>query len=79
MAYITKELLAIVMETQKWGAYLQGHHNFITRTDHQSLKHFLEQKLTTMLQQKWLSKLIGYDYEIVNKRGLEIRLRMLYL
>lgn len=37
-----KELLAIVMATQKWHGYLQGHH-FKIKTDHQSLKFLLEQ------------------------------------
>ncbi|WOH00637.1 hypothetical protein DCAR_0520008 [Daucus carota subsp. sativus] len=29
----------------------------------------MEQKLTTLLQHKWLSKLLGYDYMVVYKRG----------
>lgn len=27
----------------------------------------MEHKLTTILQQKWLSKMLGFDYVIVNK------------
>lgn len=65
-----KELLAIVMATQKWHSYLQGHH-FVIRTDHQSLKYLLEQRLNTLLQQKWLAKLMGLDYEISYKKGKE--------
>lgn len=65
-----KELLAVVLATQKWRTYLQGHH-FIIKTDHQSLKYLLEQKLTTLMQQKWLAKLMGLDYEIVYKKGKE--------
>lgn len=65
-----KELLAIVMATQKWHYYLQGSH-FIIRTDHQSLKFLLEQRLSTMLQQKWLAKLMGFNYEICYKKGQE--------
>lgn len=63
-----KELLAIVKATEKWHSYLQGHHCII-RTDHQSLKYLLEQRMTTLLQQKWLAKLLGLDYEIVYKKG----------
>lgn len=65
-----KELLAIVLATQKWNYYLQGNH-FVIKTDHQSLKFLLEQRLSTLLQQKWLSNIIGFDYEIVYKTGAE--------
>lgn len=65
-----KELLVIVMATHKWHGYLQGHH-FIIRTDHQSLKFLLEQRLSTLFQQKWLAKLMGLDYEICYKKGKE--------
>lgn len=60
-----KKWLAIVMATQKWFTYLQGHHLFIN-IDHQSLNYLLKQKLSTLLQQKWLAKLIGPDYETIN-------------
>lgn len=65
-----KELLTIVMATQKWHCYLQGHH-FKIRTDHQSLKYLLEQRLSTLFQQKWLAKLMGLEYEICYKQGKE--------
>lgn len=65
-----KELLAIVMATQNWYTYLQGHH-FLIKTNHQSLKFLLEQRLSTLLQQKWLAKLMGLDYEISYKKGKE--------
>nr|GFC13222.1 reverse transcriptase [Tanacetum cinerariifolium] len=38
-------------------------------TYHFNLKYLLNQKLTTPFQFKWLSKLLGYDYEIVYKKG----------
>lgn len=66
-----KELLAIVLAVTKWKHYLIGTH-FIIRTDHQSLKFLLEQKLTTTLQCKWLTKLLGLDYEIQYKREWKI-------
>ena len=47
----------------KWRHYLEGHH-FIIRTDHQSLKYLLEQRVTTTLQQKWLTKLLELSYDI---------------
>lgn len=65
-----KELWAIVLATHKWHSYLHGH-RFIIKTDHQSLKYLLEQRLSMMLQQKWLAKLMGLDYEIMYKKGKE--------
>lgn len=63
-----KELLSIIMATQKWRSYLLGH-PFIVKTDHEALKYIMEQKVTTSLQQKWLSKLLGFDYSVQYKRG----------
>jgi len=42
--------------------------NFQIRTDHQSLKYFLEQPLSSPQQNKWLAKMLGYDYEIIYKK-----------
>lgn len=61
------ELLVIIMATKKWRTYLLGQ-RFVIKTDHEALKHFLEQKLTTLLQQKWLSKMLGFDYVISYKK-----------
>ena len=55
-----KELLAIIFGVQKWEQYLLGR-PFIIKTDQKSLKHLLEQKITTPFQQFWLSKLMGLD------------------
>lgn len=65
-----KEFLALVMAVTKWRHYLVGNY-FIIRTDHQELKYLLEQQLHTSLQYKWLSKLLGLDYEIQYKKGSE--------
>lgn len=65
-----KEMLAIVTTVNKWRHYLSYNH-FIIKTDHQSLKYFLTQRVTTILQQKWLTKLLGLDYEIQYKKGQE--------
>lgn len=65
-----KELLAVIEAIKKRRSYLLGNH-FKIKTDHQSLKFFMEQRLTTLLQQKWLSKMLGYDYEIIYKKGCD--------
>ena len=38
--------------------------SFCIKTDHQSLKYFLEQRVSSPTQHKWVSKLRGYDNEI---------------
>ena len=63
-----KELLAIMTAVTKWAGYLVGA-KFVVRTDHASLKYLREQKITNALQQKWLYKLMGYDFTIEYKQG----------
>ncbi|GKB74012.1 transposon ty3-G gag-pol polyprotein, partial [Tanacetum coccineum] len=65
-----KDFLAVVAALDKWKGYLLDRH-FKIRTDHFSLKYLLNQKLTTPFQFKWLPKFLGYDYEIVYKKGSE--------
>ena len=36
----------------------------LSYNDRFSLKYMLDQRISTSMQQKWLSKLIGYDFEI---------------
>ncbi|XP_050147466.1 uncharacterized protein LOC126622788 [Malus sylvestris] len=63
-----KEMMVVVFAVQKWGPYLIGHH-FTILTDHQTLKYFLDQRLTTPVQQKWLLKLLGYNYTLEYRLG----------
>ena len=65
-----KEMLAIIHAVQFWRSYLIGHH-FIILTYHRSLEFFIEQCISTPEQQKWVTKLLGYDYEIVYHEGKE--------
>jgi hypothetical protein len=65
-----KEMLAILHAMDLWLPYLLGK-RFQIKTDHQSLKYFLEQCLSSPEQQKWVTKLFGYDYEIIYKKGKE--------
>ena len=70
MSIYEKEFMAVVLAVEKWRPYLLGRH-FVIRTDHFSLKYLLEQKITTAFQGKWLSKLMGFDYEICYRGGKE--------
>jgi len=65
-----KEFMALVLAIKRWRPYLLGRH-FVIKIDHFSLKYLMEQKFTTAFQGKWLSKLMGSDYEIRYKKGKE--------
>ena len=41
----------------------------MVKTDHDSLKYFLEQRLYLEEKQKWVTKILGYAFEIVYKKG----------
>ena len=63
-----KEMMAILHALKKWCPYLIGRHLKV-KIDHDSLKYFLEQRLSLEEQQKWVTKILGYDFEIVYKMG----------
>ena len=47
---------------------LMGRH-FKVKLDHDSLKQFLEQRLSSEEQQKWVTNMLGYEFEIIYKKG----------
>jgi hypothetical protein len=63
-----KEMMAILHALKQWCPYLIGRH-FKVKTDHDSLKYFLEQRLSSKEKQKWVTKMLGYDFEIIYKKG----------
>ena len=63
-----KEMLAVLTAVKKWTAYLLGRH-FLIKTDHHSLKFLLDQKTNTPAQQVWVIKMMGYDYDLVFRKG----------
>lgn len=63
-----KEMFAILYAVDKWRPYILGR-SFTILTDHQTLKHMLDQRITTPSQYKWLGKLLGYDYKIEYRAG----------
>jgi hypothetical protein len=67
MSTYEKECMAILLVVNKWKPYLQ-HKEFTILTDHRSLTHLEEQKLTSGLQHKVI-KLLGLQYRIQYKKG----------
>lgn len=63
-----KELWAITDAVHKWHHYLLDH-DITIRMDHQSLKNLLNQTIQTHEQQFFLTKLLGFQYTIVYKKG----------
>ncbi|CAM8971233.1 unnamed protein product [Rhodiola kirilowii] len=63
-----RELCAIVSAVHKWRQYLIGA-KFVIETDHQPLKTILTQATHTPEQQRWIAKLMGFDFEVVYKPG----------
>ena len=62
--------MALLNAVDKWRHYLQFKH-FVVKTDHHSLKYLLEQRVTSAIQQKGLTKLLSLDYEVRYKKGAE--------
>jgi len=63
-----RELHAITAAVKKWRTYLLGR-KFIIHTDQRNLRELMTQVVQTPEQQYYLSKLLGYTYEIMYKLG----------
>lgn len=75
MSTYEKECIAVLLAVDKWRQYLQ-HAPFVIHTDHKSLIHLNEQRLTTSIQNKAFIKLMGLQYKIRYKKGEDNRLLM---
>jgi len=51
-----------------WCPYLWGR-KFVVRTDHYALKFMLDQRLSTVPQLQWISKLFGFDFSVEYRPG----------
>jgi hypothetical protein len=63
-----KEILAIMHALTKFRQYLVGS-KFMVKTDHNNLKYFLEQKDLSERQQKWVTKVQAFDFDIDYVKG----------
>jgi hypothetical protein len=61
-------MLAIMHALAKFRQYLVGA-RFVVKSDHNSLKYLLEQKDLNERQQKWVSKIQAYDFDIEFVKG----------
>jgi hypothetical protein len=63
-----RELIGLVQAMRHWRPYLWGRH-FTVCTDHYALKFLLDQRLSTVPQPQWVSKLFGFDFSVEYRPG----------
>ena len=68
LAAYERELIGLAQAVRHWRPYLWGR-SFVVRTDHQPLKFILDQRLATIPQYHWVSKLLGFDFTVEYKPG----------
>jgi len=68
LAAYERELIGLAQAVRHWPPYLWGR-AFIVRMDHQPLKFILDQRLATIPQHHWVSKLLGFDFSVEYKPG----------
>lgn len=61
-------MFVITQAIKKWHHYLLGH-QFTILTNQKSLRELASQTIQTPKQEYWLSKLVGYDFEIRYRPG----------
>lgn len=66
----TRELFAITEVVAKFRHYMIGQ-QFIIKTDQQAIRHLCTQIIQTPEQQKWLPKLLRFNFIIEYKPGVE--------
>lgn len=65
-----KELMAVALAIKHWSHYLCGR-RFLVYFDKKSLKHLMQQPIVSADQQNWLARLLGFNFEVIYKPGLE--------
>lgn len=65
-----KNMLSILHAVKQWRLYLMGRYFQVT-IDHDSLKQFLEQRLSFKEEKNLVTKMLGYEFEIIYKKDKE--------
>jgi hypothetical protein len=68
LAAYERELIGLVQAVRHWRPYLWGR-RFTVRMDHYALKFLLDQRLSTVPQHQWVSKLFGFDFLVEYRPG----------
>lgn len=68
LAAYERELIGLVQAIRHWWPYLWGR-RFVVHTDHYALKFLLDQRLSTVSQHQWVSKLFSYDFAVEFRLG----------
>ena len=68
LAAYERELIGLVKAVRHWRPYVWAR-PFTIRTNHFALKFLLDQRLSTIPQHTWVSKLFGYDFKVEYKPG----------
>jgi hypothetical protein len=63
LAAYERELIGLIKVVCHWHPYLWAR-SFMVRTDHFTIKYLLDQRLSTIPQHTWVSKLFGYDFRV---------------
>jgi len=72
LAAYERELIGLVQAVRHWRPYLWTR-EFTIRTNHCSLKYLLDQRLSTIPQHTWVSKLFGYMFKVEYRPGKQNR------
>ncbi|XP_020200029.1 uncharacterized protein [Aegilops tauschii subsp. strangulata] len=68
LAAYERELIGLVQAVRHWRPYLWDW-SFQIRTDQYNLKFLLDQRLSTVPQHQWISKLFGFDFTVESRPG----------
>jgi len=68
LAFYERELIGLVQAAQYWRPYLWGR-RFLVRIDHFSLKYMLDQRLSTVPQHQWISRLSVFNFTVEYRLG----------